>query len=71
MTTGVRRTGDFCWINMLTPNPAKAREFFAKLLGLELSSRCRGSAIASRSAVAISAACSTSRVRRRRRGRRR
>ena len=32
MATGIRRTGDFCWINMLTPNPAKAREFFAKLL---------------------------------------
>ena len=33
MTTGTRRTGEFCWINMLTPEPAKAREFFGKLLG--------------------------------------
>jgi predicted enzyme related to lactoylglutathione lyase len=33
MTTGIRKTGEFCWINMLTPEPAKAREFFGKLLG--------------------------------------
>lgn len=33
MTTGLRRTGDFCWFNMLTPQPAAAREFFAALLG--------------------------------------
>jgi predicted enzyme related to lactoylglutathione lyase len=33
MTTGVRRNGQFCWINMLTPEPAKAREFFGTLLG--------------------------------------
>ena len=33
MTTGTRKAGDFCWINMLTPNPAQAREFFGKLLG--------------------------------------
>ena len=33
MTTGTRKAGEFCWINMLTPDPAKAREFFAKLLG--------------------------------------
>ena len=32
MTTGVRRPGEFCWINMLTPEPAKAREFFGSLL---------------------------------------
>jgi predicted enzyme related to lactoylglutathione lyase len=33
MTTGVRKTGEFCWINMLTPQPAEARGFFGKLLG--------------------------------------
>jgi predicted enzyme related to lactoylglutathione lyase len=32
MTTGIRKTGEFCWINMLTPQPADAREFFGKLL---------------------------------------
>jgi predicted enzyme related to lactoylglutathione lyase len=33
MTTGTRKPGEFCWINMLTPQPAEAREFFGKLLG--------------------------------------
>ena len=33
MTTGTRRVGDFCWINMLTPRPAEARAFFGALLG--------------------------------------
>jgi predicted enzyme related to lactoylglutathione lyase len=33
MATGLRKTGDFCWINMLTPQPAQAREFFSRLLG--------------------------------------
>jgi uncharacterized protein len=33
MTTGVRSAGEICWINMLTPQPAAAREFFGKLLG--------------------------------------
>ncbi|MFN8178878.1 MAG: VOC family protein [bacterium] len=33
MTTGTRKPGDFCWINMLTPEPAEARAFFGKLLG--------------------------------------
>jgi predicted enzyme related to lactoylglutathione lyase len=33
MTTGTRKAGEFCWINMLTPNPAQARDFFGKLLG--------------------------------------
>ncbi|HEV3416958.1 MAG TPA: VOC family protein [Pirellulales bacterium] len=28
-----RKTGEFCWINMLTPRPAEARDFFARLLG--------------------------------------
>lgn len=32
MTTGVRGPGEFCWINMLTLEPAKAREFFGTLL---------------------------------------
>ena len=33
MTTGVRKTGDFCWINILTPDPAGSRDFFGRLLG--------------------------------------
>ena len=33
MTTGIRGTGEFCWINMLTPRPAEARGFFGTLLG--------------------------------------
>jgi predicted enzyme related to lactoylglutathione lyase len=33
MKTGIRKTGEFCWINMLTPKPADARAFFGKLLG--------------------------------------
>jgi len=33
MAKGLRRTGDFCWLNMLTPAPAAARAFFAELLG--------------------------------------
>jgi predicted enzyme related to lactoylglutathione lyase len=33
MATGIRRAGDFCWINILTPEPAAAMEFFAKVLG--------------------------------------
>lgn len=32
MTVGIRKAGDFCWINMLTPQPDAAREFFASLL---------------------------------------
>src|SRR5438477_399551 len=31
--TGIRKPGEFCWINMLTPQPAEAREFFGKVLG--------------------------------------
>ncbi|MEO8575945.1 MAG: VOC family protein [Gemmatimonadales bacterium] len=33
MTIGVRKTSDFCWINILTPDPAGAKDFFGKLLG--------------------------------------
>lgn len=33
MTTGTRKTGEFCWINMLTPQPDQARAFFGRLLG--------------------------------------
>ncbi len=33
MTAGTRKAGEFCWINMLTPQPAQARAFFAELLG--------------------------------------
>jgi uncharacterized protein len=33
MAIGTRKTGEFCWINMLTPQPAQAREFFGTLLG--------------------------------------
>ncbi len=34
MATGIRRVGDFCWINIVTPRPAEAMGFFGKLLGL-------------------------------------
>jgi uncharacterized protein len=33
MATGTRKTGEFCWINMLTPQPEQAREFFGHILG--------------------------------------
>ena len=33
MTTGTRKAGEFCWINMLTPQPAEAMAFFGELLG--------------------------------------
>ena len=33
MATGIRKAGDFCWINIVTPKPAEAMEFFAKVLG--------------------------------------
>lgn len=33
MQATIRPVGQFCWINMLTPDPAAAREFFATLLG--------------------------------------
>jgi len=33
MATGTRKTGEFCWINMLTPQPDRARAFFGHLLG--------------------------------------
>jgi predicted enzyme related to lactoylglutathione lyase len=32
MATGMRKAGEFCWANMLTPRPAEAREFFSRLL---------------------------------------
>jgi predicted enzyme related to lactoylglutathione lyase len=33
MTTGLRRIGDFCWINMLTAQPDAACAFFTEVLG--------------------------------------
>ena len=33
MTTGTRKAGEFCWINMLTPQPARARAFYSGLFG--------------------------------------
>ena len=33
MATGIRKAGDFCWINLLTPEPSEAMGFFAKVLG--------------------------------------
>jgi uncharacterized protein len=33
MATGTRKAGEFCWINMLTPQPEQAREFFGQVLG--------------------------------------
>jgi hypothetical protein len=37
MTSFTRETGDFCWINMITPKPAEARRFFSQLLGWSFS----------------------------------
>ena len=33
MPTGLRKPGEFCWFNMLTPQPDEARVFFGKILG--------------------------------------
>lgn len=33
MPTRDRRFGEFCWINIMTPQPSSARVFFASLLG--------------------------------------
>ncbi len=33
MTTGTRKPGEFCWSNMITPQPAAARDFFAAMFG--------------------------------------
>jgi uncharacterized protein len=33
MTTGLRKPGEFCWTNMLTPQPEQAHAFFAELFG--------------------------------------
>jgi predicted enzyme related to lactoylglutathione lyase len=32
MASGIRKLHDFCWINMLTPQPDAARTFFTKVL---------------------------------------
>ncbi len=31
MTTGTRKTHDFCWINWMTPEAERARAFFGAL----------------------------------------
>lgn len=33
MATGERRVGEFCWLNILTPDPAEAQQFFANIFG--------------------------------------
>jgi predicted enzyme related to lactoylglutathione lyase len=33
MATGIRKVGDFCWINIVTPQPGEAMKFFAEVLG--------------------------------------
>lgn len=33
MATGIRKAGEFCWINMITPEPEEARAFYARVLG--------------------------------------
>lgn len=33
MTTGTRTPGEFCWINVMTPDTSNAREFLGALLG--------------------------------------
>ena len=33
MATGIRKSGEFCWINLLTSKPAEARRFFSEIFG--------------------------------------
>ena len=33
MATGIRKAGDFCWINIITPSYDEARSFYAAVLG--------------------------------------
>ncbi|MDB5352035.1 MAG: hypothetical protein JWN86_3282 [Planctomycetota bacterium] len=33
MATGIRKVGEFCWVNILTSQPSEAMEFFATVLG--------------------------------------
>jgi len=33
MTTGTRKTHDFCWFNLMTPDAEKAKAFFGKIFG--------------------------------------
>ncbi|MEO7610820.1 MAG: VOC family protein, partial [Gemmatimonadales bacterium] len=33
MTTGARESGEFCWINMITPQPDEARAFYQRIFG--------------------------------------
>ncbi len=33
MATGTRKAGDFCWVNLLTPRPAEAMQFFGRVFG--------------------------------------
>ena len=33
MAKGVRKSGEFCWINIVTAKPAEAREFFSRMFG--------------------------------------
>lgn len=33
MAPSPRQIGEFCWINLLTPNPANDRDFYSRLLG--------------------------------------
>src|SRR5687768_6406751 len=33
MASGVRKSGEFCWINILTSGPDEARKFFSELFG--------------------------------------
>ena len=33
MAAGIRKAGEFCWVNIVTPQPTEAMAFFAKVLG--------------------------------------
>ena len=33
MAKGIRKSGEFCWINILTPKPDDARRFFTEMFG--------------------------------------
>ena len=71
MSTRIRKAGEFCWFNMLTPAPAEAREFYQQALGLDLRRAARHGSHRAGRRPATSAGCGTSPARIRRRGRRR
>jgi len=69
MTTGTRKAGEVCWINMLTPQPAQARVFFSRPARLDVRRDTGHGPQGAGWRAPRSAASSMSRVRMLRRGR--